>query len=111
MSNTVRAALLAGAFLASPVAMGQAGTFVVSNDSDFAVVGFQTGEGGHWSNDWIPGDAIMPGEQFQMQFTSSAGACVVPTRVMFEDGNSFEVDVDYCSTAHLVLTNTAISGA
>ena len=89
-------------------ALAQSRDFIVSNESDYTVTAFQTGERQGWGKDWIPGDAIMPGEQFAMNFTANEGACTLPTLVTFEDGSTFDVDVDYCSTAHLVLHNQTI---
>ena len=103
-----KSAMLAISVPATCVGAAQAGnTFVVSNASDYAVIGFQTGAKGNWSKDWIPGDAILPGEQFQMSF-STGGDCVVPTLVTFEDNSHFDVDVDYCNTDHLILYNDTI---
>jgi hypothetical protein len=94
--------------LAGTAAAGADGTFIVTNASDYAVIAFQTGAKGVWSKDWIPGDMMMPGEQFQMQF-STGGDCVVPTMVTFEDNSTFDVDVDYCATNHLLLEHTTIT--
>jgi len=98
---------LAAGLLPGLAAGASDGTFIVTNASDYSVVGFQTGAKGVWSKDWIPGDVMLPGEQFRMSF-STGGDCVVPTLVTFEDGSFFDVDVDYCSTDHLVLYNDTI---
>lgn len=93
----------------SSAALAQDGSFVVTNASDFSVIAFQTDAGGSWGNDWIPGDAILPGEQFRMQFSTAEGACEVATLVTFEDDSQFNVIVDYCSTGHLILENETIT--
>jgi hypothetical protein len=106
VSRFVLAALAGIGF--SGLAQAADGVFIVTNASDHAVIAFQTGAKGVWSKDWIPGDAMMPGEQFQMQF-STGGECVVPTLVTFEDNSTFDVDVDYCATDHLILENDTIT--
>lgn len=99
--------LVAGLTLADSAA-AQSRDFIVTNNSDYAVTAFQTGENNGWSKDWIPGDAILPGEKFAMNFTTVEGACTLPTLVTFEDGSTFDVDVDYCVAAHLILRNETI---
>lgn len=102
------ASLMGAAVLAAGVAGAQGNNFVVTNASDYAVISFQTAANGKdWSKNWISGDAMLPGESFQMNF-STGGDCVVPTYVTFEDNSAFDVDVDYCSTATLVLYNDTI---
>ncbi|BCW86985.1 hypothetical protein sos41_01110 [Alphaproteobacteria bacterium SO-S41] len=100
--------LLAAALALGGSALAQSRDFVVTNESDYAVTSFQTGESQGWSKDWIPGDIIAPGEKFAMNFTMREGACVLPTLVTFDDGSTFDVDVDYCVAAHLILHNDTI---
>ncbi len=96
----------AGIGLAS--AQVEGADFIVTNDSDYTAVSFQTAEGDKWSHDWIAGDAIAPGEQFVMAFTVPPNACTIPTKVTFDDGSSFEGNVDYCQTGMLTLHNDAV---
>ena len=100
--------LLAAALALAGSAVAQSRDFIVTNDSDYAVTSFQTGENQGWSKDWIPGDIIAPGEKFAMNFTAPDGACLLPTLVTFDDGSTFDVDVDYCVAAHLILHNQTI---
>jgi hypothetical protein len=99
---------LAAACIGFASAQIRGGDFVVTNDSDYTAISFQTAEGDKWSHDWIPGDAIAPGEQFMMAFTAPPGGCTIPTKVTFADGASFEGDVDYCRTGMLTLLNDSI---
>ena len=99
---------LAAALTFAGSAIAQSRDFVVTNNSEYAVTAFQTGENNGWSSDWIPGNAILPGEKFAMSFTTREGACILPTLVTFEDGSTFDVDVDYCVAAHLILYNDTI---
>lgn len=96
--------------VAAPVAdpVGGHSDFLVSNESDFTAVSFQTAEGTGWSRDWIPGNSIAPGQQFKMAFNVSPDSCMIPTRVTFVDGTSFEGDVNYCMTTMLTLLNDTI---
>jgi hypothetical protein len=68
--------------------------FLMHNDSQYAITGFQTFENGEWST-WS-GVSVGPGESQTMDWNTDAGDCVVPFRIMYKDVETEQYKVDWC---------------
>lgn len=80
--NILKTAALAASFaglLASSVfaqGTGSEGYFQIYNDTEGnVVVAFYTNDGNGWSNNWIEGAQIMPGQSGTAEFDADTGAC------------------------------------
>ncbi len=77
--------------------------FNVHNKSSGVVKSFRTQEDGDWSNNWIKGDKMAPGDTFEMDFGTDEGKCTVRTRITFTDDDYFDEDIDYCKVSNIYL--------
>ncbi|GAA0589150.1 hypothetical protein [Caenispirillum bisanense] len=101
MRTFIAAALAAAVVVGSalPAAAGS-WTFGLLNQTNEVITGFRTQEGGAWSGNWLK-QQVKPGDEFEMDFGTAEGECVVRSQVTFADGSYFDYDVDYCQVNNL----------
>lgn len=97
---------MALAVMASPAFAGS-WKFAMTNKSKSIITSFKTQEEGKWSSNWLS-EPVSPGDEYEMDFGTSEGDCVVRTKVTFKDGSYFDYDVDYCKVEHLVVKENVI---
>ena len=79
--------------------------FVLHNDSDYVIVTFQATIGGGWSNNWLRGSALHPGESAAMEAIDYKGPCTVRFRVRSNDGFIHEYNGNFCKISNLYIHN------
>ena len=90
-------ALLGG--LAATPAAAETYKFTMHNESQYAISGFETFEGGTWSK-WT-GVSVAPGESQSMDWNTDAGNCVVPFRIIYKDIETEQYKVDWCRISNI----------
>lgn len=107
--RTVIGALVAAMVVAGSALPAAAGnwTFGLLNNTGDTITGFRTKEDGAWSGNWLSGK-VAPGDEFEMDFGTAEGECVVRTQVTFADGSYFDYDVDYCQVSNLYVYDQEI---
>lgn len=98
---SVAAAILVG--LSVPASAGS-WKFDLVNNTKSTVTSFKTKEDGEWSGNWLD-QKMKAGEEFEMDFGTGEGDCVVRTQITFSDESYFDYDVDYCSVKVIHIHN------
>ena len=108
MRKIIAAALAAAVVVSSALpAAAESWTFGLTNNAKDTITGFRTQEEGTWSDSWLT-QKVSPGDEFEMDFGSAEGDCVVRTQVTFADGSYFDYDVDYCQVNNLYVYDDEI---
>jgi hypothetical protein len=81
--------------------------FTMSNESKYAITGFQTFEDGKWST-WSGVD-VPPGASQVMDWNSSAGDCKVPFRIMYKDVETEQYSVDWCKISTIRVHDDSVT--
>ncbi|MBI5521557.1 MAG: hypothetical protein HY910_02925 [Desulfarculus sp.] len=103
------ALLLAVLALAAPAQAKDDNVFMLYNDSDRVITSFRTKEGNEeFSNNWIKGDRLLPGDSFEMEFFEG-GPCEAQVRVTSEDGYVHDHVIDFCRAREIFIKNRGIS--
>ncbi len=89
---------LLSALIATP-ALADSYKFLMHNELQYAITGFQTFEDGKWST-WS-GVNIPPGETLTMDWNSSEGNCNVPFRIIYKDIETEQYTVDWCKISNI----------
>jgi hypothetical protein len=97
---------LLGALLGTP-AMAGSYKFMMHNDSQYAITGFQTYEDGKWST-WSGVD-IPPGESLSMDWNSDEGDCTVPFRIIYKDVDTEQYKVDWCKISNIRVHDDSVT--
>lgn len=112
LRKTLLCTLMAALCLLSLVSLAAArnqNQFVLYNDSDWTITSFRTKEGNEsFSNNWIKGDRIKPGDSFEMEFFED-GPCEVEVRVTSGDGYVHDYLIDFCRAREIFIENRNIS--
>lgn len=109
--GAVLGALLAVAVtgLAGGPALAGSWKFEIINKGNQPVTSFRTQEDGKWSENWLRGQAIRPGDSFDMDFGSDEGDCAVRTRITLADASYFDETIDYCKADVVTLYNDTLT--
>lgn len=108
---------LAACFLAVPsmaAGTGSEGYFNVFNNTDNnVVVGFYTNDGSGWSDNWIDGVQITPGEGSEVEFIADTGNCEQTFAVGWLSSDGGEVvddpiDINICDASNVYLDDNEI---
>ena len=71
--------------------------FRLHNHADgYTINGFYTYQEGQWSDNWLGGIRIRPGEYIDLDWFSDEGPCVVPFRVNWIDYGYDDFTIDWC---------------
>ncbi|MCR9127107.1 MAG: hypothetical protein NXH82_13405 [Rhodobacteraceae bacterium] len=116
---TTRFTLLAAAFMLSAVGANAQGTgsegyFQIYNNTDGnVVIGFYTNDGSGWSDNWIDGIEIMPGQNGTAEFYADTGACdqVLQVGWLGSDGSEVfdePISIDICAASNVYLDDNEI---
>ena len=89
---------LLGGLAAAP-ASAETYKFTMHNESQYAISGFETFEGGKWSK-WTD-VSVGPGESQSMDWNTDAGDCVVPFRIIYKDIETEQYKVDWCKISNI----------
>lgn len=93
---------------------GSEGYFTVYNNTDNnIVVGFYTNDGSGWSDNWIDGAQITPGEGGEVEFIADTGSCAQTFAVGWLSSDGGEVvdepiDIDICDASNVYLDDNEI---
>ena len=86
--------------------------FQLHNESKYTITGFQTYEGGKWT-DWNGVDRsgvdVAPGETHAMDWKSDAGNCEVPFRITYKDAPTEQYTVDWCKISGIRVHNDSVT--
>jgi hypothetical protein len=82
---------------------------MLHNDSDYVIVSFQATIGSGWSNNWLRGTALGPGESAAMEATDYNGPCNVRFRVRSNDGFVHDYMGNFCHISNLYIHNSDAS--
>jgi hypothetical protein len=85
--------------LATTPALADSYKFQLHNESQYAITGFQTYEGGKWST-WS-GVNVPPNTTQGMDWNSSEGSCNVPFRIIYKDVETEQYTVDWCKISNI----------
>jgi hypothetical protein len=97
---------LVGALAVAP-AMAESYKFTLYNHSKYDIVGFQTLENGKWSK-W-DNVGVEQDEHQVMDWNSSAGNCVVPFRIIYEEVETEQYKVDWCKISNIHVYNDRVT--
>ena len=97
---------LAGALTIAP-ALADSYKFTMHNESQYAIAGFETFEGGTWSK-WT-GVSVAPGESQSMDWNTDAGDCVVPFRIIYKDVETEQYKVDWCKISNIRVHDDSVT--
>lgn len=101
--------LLTALLAAAPAQAKDDNVFMLHNDSDRVITSFRTKEGSEaFSNNWIRGERLLPGESMEMEFFDS-GPCDVQVRVTSEDGYVHDYQIDFCRSREIFIKNRGVS--
>ncbi|MBV0912543.1 hypothetical protein [Anianabacter salinae] len=109
---TAAFALAAGVALAQGT--GSEGYFELYNDTEGnTVVGFYTNDGTGWSDNWIEGVQIAPGESGTAEFVADTGACAQTFQASWlgQDGSEVfddPISIDICAASNVYLNDNEI---
>jgi hypothetical protein len=98
--------IIAGVLAAAP-ASAESYKFMLHNESQYAISGFQTYEDGKWST-WS-GVSVGPGESQSMDWNSSEGDCVVPFRIIYKDVETEQYKVDWCKISNIRVNDDKVT--
>jgi len=108
-------AFAATALPALAAGTGSEGYFQIYNDTEGNVlVGFYTNDGSGWSQNWIAGVEIMPGQNGRAEFHAASGACEQLFQAGWLGGDGSEVfdepySIDICEASNVYLGDNEIS--
>jgi len=94
---------------------GSEGYFQIYNDTaNNILIGFYTNDGSGWSQNWIAGVEIAPGENATAEFTADTGSCdQVFSAGWLGSDNSEVIDdpisIDICGASNVYLGDNEIS--
>ena len=94
---------------------GAEGYFQIHNDTrSNVVVGFYTNDGSGWSENWLGGTHIQPGDQAMAEFSNDTGNCEQTFAVgwLGTDGSEVlddPVDIDICAATNVYLGDNEIT--
>ncbi len=117
LKTTTLAAMLlaAGALGALAQGTGSEGYFQLYNDTENNVlIGFYTNDGSGWSQNWIEGAEIHPGEDGRAEFTADTGACEQTFSAGWLGSDDSEViddpiSINICDASNVYLGDNEIS--
>ena len=95
-----------GALGASPV-LAASYKFMLHNDSQYPISGFQTFEDDKWST-WSGVD-VPPGQSITMDWQSSSGYCSVPFRIIYKDVETEQYKVDWCKISNIRVHDDSVT--
>lgn len=113
----VRTPLLAAALVAASASStfaegtGSQGYFQIYNDTEGnVVVGFYTNAGDGWSDNWLNGAQIMPGQNAEARFHANEGPCDQVFAVGWLGDNGSEVmddpvSINICDASNVYLND------
>jgi hypothetical protein len=81
--------------------------FMLYNQSQYAISGFQTFEDGKWST-WS-GVKIAPGDSLSMDWQSAEGDCSVPFRIIYKDVETEQYTVDWCKISNIRVHDDSVT--
>lgn len=94
---------------------GSEGYFQIYNDTEGNVlIGFYTNDGSGWSNNWIEGVEIMPGESGRAEFTADTGNCDQVFAAGWLGGDGEEIvdepaSINICDASNVYLGDNEVS--
>lgn len=93
---------------------GAQGYFQLYNDtSNNVLIAFYTNDGSGWSQNWIDGAQIMPGQNGTAEFTAETGACAQTFAAGWLGENDSEIvddpiSIDICEASNVYLGDNEI---
>lgn len=88
--------------------MAETYKFMLHNDSEYAISGFETNEDGKWTK-W-EGVKIAPGEKQEMEWSDANNVCSVPFRVIYKDVETEQYTIDWCKVTNIHVENDKVYG-
>jgi hypothetical protein len=96
-------------YLAATASARDHNIFMLHNDSDWVITSFRTQEGKEsFSQNWIKGDRLEPGDSFEMEFNED-GPCEVRVKVTSGDGYVHDYLIDFCRARDIFIENQNVS--
>ncbi len=97
---------------ASAQPSGEAGEFVIHNQSENIVVGFYTNDGNGWSSNWLS-EELAPDQAATAEFADDTGACdqILQVGWLGEDGSEIlddPISIDICKTSNVYVSDNDI---
>ena len=114
LKHAATAAFILAAAGAHAQGTGSEGYFQIYNDTtNNIVVSFYTNDGSGWSDNWLEGVEISPGESAQAQFAADTGACdqVFAVGWLGSDGSEIvddPISIDICAASNVYLNDNEI---
>ena len=101
-------------FSAAAQGTGAEGYFQIYNNTENnVVVSFYTNDGSGWSDNWLDGIQIMPGDSAEAEFHGESGPCeqVFAVGWLGSDGGEViddEISIDICGASNVYLSDNEI---
>ncbi len=93
---------------------GSEGYFQLYNDTEGnLLIGFYTNDGGGWSDNWIDGAVVEPGQNGTASFTANTGSCdqlFMASWLGADESEVFDdpIEIDICAASNVYLSDNEI---